>query len=61
LQHQIATAGATAMTPQPPALSGAEAEAQPRLRSPGRRRAGALGEGERPGCGFRQGGWLPEV
>ena len=61
LQHQIATAGATAMTPQPPALSGAEAEAQPRLRSPGRRRAGALGEGERPGCGFRQGGRLPEA
>jgi len=45
LQHQITTAGATAMTPQPAALSGAEAEAQPRLRGAGRRRAGALGEG----------------
>ena len=61
LQHQITTAGATAMTPQPEALIGAEAEAQPRLRGAGRRRAGALGEGEGPGCGFRQGGWLPEA
>ena len=61
LQHQITTAGAAAMTPQPEALIGAEAEAQPRLRGAGRRRAGALGEGEGPGCGFRQGGWLPEA
>ena len=61
LQHQITTAGAAAMTPQPEALIGAEAEAQPRLRGAGRRRAGALGEGEGPGCGFRQGGWLPKA
>jgi len=61
LQQQITTAGATAMTPQPEALIGAEGEAQPWLRGAGRRRAGALGEGEGPGCGFRQGGWLPKA
>ena len=61
LQQQITTASATAMTPQPEALIGAEGEAQPRLRGAGRRRAGALGEGEGPGCGFRQGGWLPKA
>jgi len=61
LQQQITTAGAAAMTPQPEALIGAEAEAQPRLRGAERRRAGALGEGEGPGCGFRQSGWLPEA
>lgn len=61
LQHQITTAGTTAMSAQPGALIGAEGEAQPRLWGAGRRRAGALGEGEGPGCGFRQGGWLPEA
>ena len=61
LQQQITTAGATAMTPLPEALIGAEGEAQPRLRGAGRRRAGALGEGEGPGCGFRQSGWLPKA
>jgi hypothetical protein len=61
LQQQITTAGAPAMAAQPGALIGAEGEAQPRFRGAGRRRAGALGEGEGPGCGFRQGGWLSEA
>ena len=61
LQHQITAAGAAAMAAQPGALIGAEGEAQPRLRGAGWRRAGAPGESEGPGCGFRQGGWLPEA
>ena len=61
LQHQITAADAPAMAAQPGALIGAEGEAQPRLRSAGWGRAGAPGEGEGPGGGFRQGDWLPEA
>jgi len=61
LQQQITPAVASAMAAQPGALIGAEAEAQPRIRGAGWRRAGALGEGEGPGCGFRQGSWLPKA
>lgn len=61
VQQQITTAGAAAMAAQPGALIGAEGKTQPRLRGAGRRRAGALGQGEGPGCEFRQGGWLREA
>ena len=61
LQQQITTAVASAMAAQPGALIGAEGEAQARIRGTGWRRAGAQGEGEGPGCGFRQGSWLPKA
>lgn len=61
LQQQVATADAAAMTAQPGAVIGRKGQPQRRLRGAGRRRAGAPGEGEGPGCGFRQGGWLPKA
>ena len=61
LQQQITPAVASAMAAEPGALIGAEGEAQPRIWGAEWRRAGALGEGEGPGCGFRQGSWLPKA
>ena len=61
LQHQITAAGATAMAAKPGAVIGREGQPQRRLLGAGRRRAGAPGDGEGPGCGFRQGGWLPKA
>jgi len=59
LQHQITTADAAAMAAQSGAVIGREGQPQRRLRSTKRGRGGAPGEGERPECGFKQGGWLP--